>query len=229
MLKRINKFKLDVTESSFMINSYPPYFEGTLFLSNAEGRVIQKGSNLKKISIKTILDIGDPDKFLDTLFNMIGFSDESIETDVDKKEEFVSKCEEKSKQESVSPPGGLSISLPPQYSNGVSSNRSSGSFSNASNVSKQAQENVTEPGSVAVPSPPPPPPFIREKGTGSIREVQMLAIQAMMQFKKVNYNDLVSAAFLANGINVEEIPSIEHLTEDQALEIIKYGNNKYKK
>jgi hypothetical protein len=71
------------------------------------------------------------------------------------------------------------------------------------------------------------PPKVAKK-TGGIRDVQMMAIQAMLKIKKTNYEELVKAAFEENNIEVEALPTIENLTENQALEVIKYGNTKYK-
>lgn len=56
----------------------------------------------------------------------------------------------------------------------------------------------------------------------------MLAIQAMIKIKKTSYEELVKAAFEENKIECDPIPAIENLTETQALEVIRYGNNKYK-
>ena len=74
------------------------------------------------------------------------------------------------------------------------------------------------------PIPPPPP-----KKEGGIRDVQLLAIQAILKLRKVEYTELVTAAFQESGISTSEIPEIEKLTEEQALEVIRFGNNKYKK
>ena len=79
-------------------------------------------------------------------------------------------------------------------------------------------------GGTDFPIPPPPP-----KKEGGIRDVQLLAIQAILKLRKVEYTELVTAAFQESGIAASEIPEIEKLTEEQALEVIRFGNNKYKK
>jgi hypothetical protein len=66
----------------------------------------------------------------------------------------------------------------------------------------------------------------REDG---IKDVQMLAINTQLDLNKANYKELVKEAFEEAGIEVDEIPTIDNLTYKQAIEVIKYGNKKFKR
>lgn len=66
----------------------------------------------------------------------------------------------------------------------------------------------------------------REDG---IKDVQILAITTQIDLNKANYKELVQEAFAEAGIEVDVIPPIEELTYKQAIEIIKYGNKKFKR
>lgn len=62
-----------------------------------------------------------------------------------------------------------------------------------------------------------------------IKDVQILAINTQLELNNADYKQLVKEAFEQAGIEVNEIPPIEKLTYRQAIEVIKYGNQKFKK
>lgn len=91
---------------------------------------------------------------------------------------------------------------------------------------------------------PPPPPggeqqksnsqkrpeaSVEERSEESIKDVQILAINTQLELNKADYKELVSEAFTEAGIEFSEVPPLEQLTYQQAIEVIKYGNRKFKK
>jgi hypothetical protein len=47
--------------------------------------------------------------------------------------------------------------------------------------------------------------------------------------QKISYEDLVAEAFRANGINKSPLPAVDQLTYDEAVHVVKYGNDKFRK
>jgi hypothetical protein len=88
------------------------------------------------------------------------------------------------------------------------------------------------------PSVPTPPPVMRSQdlpmtnmgGTKSlISDVQRAALHSILQMQKISYEDLVTEAFQANGIVKNPIPQVDQLSYDEAVHVVKYGNDKFRK
>lgn len=61
-----------------------------------------------------------------------------------------------------------------------------------------------------------------------ISDVQRVALNGILSMNSANYNELAQEAFAANNIN-KAIPNKEDLSYDEAVVVIKYGNDKYRK
>ncbi len=61
-----------------------------------------------------------------------------------------------------------------------------------------------------------------------ISDVQKVALNGQLKLRKLNYDELVAAAFSHHGIEVDEIPPMENLTYQQAVKIIGFANEVYK-
>jgi hypothetical protein len=67
-------------------------------------------------------------------------------------------------------------------------------------------------------------------GTKSlISDVQRAALHSILQMQKISYEDLVTEAFQANGIVKNPIPQVDQLSYDEAVHVVKYGNDKFRK
>lgn len=64
--------------------------------------------------------------------------------------------------------------------------------------------------------------------TIGISDVQRVALNGILTMHKADYNELAQEAFTNKGIG-DPIPIKEQLTYEQAVVVIKYGNDKYKK
>ena len=62
-----------------------------------------------------------------------------------------------------------------------------------------------------------------------VNEVQKVAIAGIMQMKQVTYDELSKLTFEYHSWDTSSIPSRDDLTYDQAIALIKYGNNVLKK
>lgn len=82
-----------------------------------------------------------------------------------------------------------------------------------------------------VPEMPPTPklPFAPQKnGADRISDVQRVALNGILSMRNINYEDLAKEAFEARGID-KTIPPKEALSYEDAVIVIKYGNDKYRK
>ena len=70
---------------------------------------------------------------------------------------------------------------------------------------------------------------IMMEGPSLISDVQKAALMGILNLKGVQYTDLVSEAFSANNITKDEVPPIDELTYQEAVAIVKYGNDKFRK
>jgi hypothetical protein len=61
-----------------------------------------------------------------------------------------------------------------------------------------------------------------------ISDVQKVALNGILTMNNADYNELAAEAFQANGIN-KPVPPRENLNYDEAVTVIKYGNEKYRK
>lgn len=77
---------------------------------------------------------------------------------------------------------------------------------------------------------PPTPnlPFSSQEGNNGISDVQRVALNGILSMRNIQYEDLAKEAFESNGIN-KEVPNKEQLSYEDAVVIIKYGNDKYRK
>ena len=87
---------------------------------------------------------------------------------------------------------------------------------------------------------PPPPvvntvpstssiPFATQPtGAMGISDVQCVALNGILDMQSIEYNVLAKEAFESRGIS-KQIPSKEELNYDDAVVIIKYGNDKFRK
>jgi len=62
-----------------------------------------------------------------------------------------------------------------------------------------------------------------------ISDVQKAALHGILSSKKVSYQDLVEEAFEANGIVKNPIPEADDLTYEEAVCVVKYGNDKFRR
>jgi hypothetical protein len=62
-----------------------------------------------------------------------------------------------------------------------------------------------------------------------ISDVQKAALHGILSYKGVEYNELVKEAFEANGIVKNPIPAAEDLTYQEAVCVVKYGNDKFRR
>lgn len=93
---------------------------------------------------------------------------------------------------------------------------------------------------------PPPPPVPQAKpvltpdelpmtsrtlggGKAMISDVQRAALHSILQMQKISYEDLVREAFQVHGIVKEPIPQVDQLSYEEAVHVVKYGNDKFRK
>lgn len=91
----------------------------------------------------------------------------------------------------------------------------------------------------APPSPPQPtssgdafPPKAASIGTAGaqrISDVQKAALNGILSLKGVDYETLVKEALSASGTTIDTVVSIDDLSYQDAVTIIKYGNDKFRK
>ena len=60
-----------------------------------------------------------------------------------------------------------------------------------------------------------------------ISDVQKAALNAILSIRKVNYTELAAEAFANAGIN-KPVPEQDKLIYDDAVVVIKFGNDKYR-
>jgi hypothetical protein len=96
---------------------------------------------------------------------------------------------------------------------------------------------VAEPAPI-VPAPPsasPAPtvdlPFsaTQPETVNKINDVQKVAISGILTLRKMTYDQLATEAFADAGAPGYQYPPVEQLTYDEAVVVIKYGNNKFRK
>lgn len=63
----------------------------------------------------------------------------------------------------------------------------------------------------------------------TITDVQMAALDALLNLRDVKYEDLAQAAFAENKLSLDNIPTKEMLDYKQAVAVISYGNHLYRK
>lgn len=85
---------------------------------------------------------------------------------------------------------------------------------------------IPEPATDAIP-PTPNLPFVQET-LGDISNVQRVALNGILSMNNIKYEDLATEAFQARGIN-KPVPPKEKLEYADAVIVIKYGNDKYRK
>lgn len=62
-----------------------------------------------------------------------------------------------------------------------------------------------------------------------ISDVQKAALQSILSIKGVEYEALAQEAFEFNGLSISPIPSPDKLTYQEAVYVVKYGNDKFRK
>lgn len=62
-----------------------------------------------------------------------------------------------------------------------------------------------------------------------ISDIQKIALEGIVSSKGITFAELVKEAFTAHGIVKEPFPSRDNLTYDEAVLVIKYGNDKFRK
>ena len=92
---------------------------------------------------------------------------------------------------------------------------------------------------VKVPNIPPAPPLPNSGvtagltmggGQTTISDVQMAALQSIISIQGVKYNQLVKDAFDSKGVELPNgIPAMETLSYKDAVMVVKYGNDKFRK
>jgi hypothetical protein len=80
------------------------------------------------------------------------------------------------------------------------------------------------------PLPPQTPPklagHLEPNKPGTVSDVQMAALTGFVELKGFNYQDLSQSAFMQAGLPIDAIPEKEGLSYNQAVIIIKHGNEK---
>jgi hypothetical protein len=85
------------------------------------------------------------------------------------------------------------------------------------------------PATATVPITPTLPLSVDEGLSGiGISDVQRVALNGILTMNNAQYNELALEAFQANGIN-KVVPNKEDLNYDEAVVVIKFGNDKYRK
>jgi hypothetical protein len=69
---------------------------------------------------------------------------------------------------------------------------------------------------------------IEQTGNGKISDVQKAALNAILSIRKIAYSDLALEAFASAGIT-RPIPTADDLSYEDAVVVIKFGNDKYRK
>ena len=64
--------------------------------------------------------------------------------------------------------------------------------------------------------------------SGDVSDVQKVALNSILKRLSVAYEVLAREAFEINGLDTTEIPSQDDLTYQQAVHVIKYGNDKFR-
>jgi hypothetical protein len=97
----------------------------------------------------------------------------------------------------------------------------------------QVPKTITTPSIPQMPSiPPMPTPKVDVINTGEpdyISDVQRAALQSILSIKGVSYEPLAKEAFEFNGLNINPIPDPDKLSYQEAVYVIKYGNDKFRK
>jgi hypothetical protein len=80
-------------------------------------------------------------------------------------------------------------------------------------------------------APPADLPFstTQPETASKINDVQKVAISGILTMRKMTYDQLATEAFADAGAPGYQYPPVEQLTYDEAVVIIKYGNNKFRK
>lgn len=97
---------------------------------------------------------------------------------------------------------------------------------------KPAFPKIPSPTATSGMSAPKVPPSMTAGSGGSvgrITDVQMAALDALLNLRDVKYEDLAKEAFEANGLSTDNIPAKENLDYKQAVSVISYGNHLYRK
>ena len=73
-------------------------------------------------------------------------------------------------------------------------------------------------------------PFSKVEGLAGvvISDVQKVALKGILSMNNANYEELAKEAFDANGIS-KPVPTKENLSYEEAVAVIKFGNEKYRK
>jgi len=72
-------------------------------------------------------------------------------------------------------------------------------------------------------------PTINNGAPESISDVQKAALHSILNINGVEYETLVTETFAANGITKTPIPSPDDLTYQEAVYVVKYGNDKFRR
>lgn len=80
----------------------------------------------------------------------------------------------------------------------------------------------------AMPAAPSAPFTPQQNGNDKISDVQRVALNGILSMRNINYEDLAKEAFEARGVD-KPIPPKENLSYEDAVIVIKYGNDKYRK
>lgn len=128
---------------------------------------------------------------------------------------------------SPAPPVAQSPGLPPGVPSSVSNSMT---LAQTAEPKPAAQPMPSFPAPDMNPPATPDVPFSKQEGGGNgITDVQRVALNGILSMMKgVSYDDLAKEAFEANGID-KDVPVKENLTYEDAVIVIKYGNDKYRK
>jgi hypothetical protein len=87
----------------------------------------------------------------------------------------------------------------------------------------------TAPSDTPVPAADLPFSTTQPETVSKINDVQKVAISGILTLRKMTYDQLASEAFADAGAPGYQYPLVEQLTYDEAVVVIKYGNNKFRK
>jgi hypothetical protein len=147
----------------------------------------------------------------------------------------------------VSTPVAVGLAMPP----GVEMNVSSGTVITQEEPAVVAPPEPVAPTTPSIPTPPPAPasmplpptvnlsanekpmaakaPTIHVGEPESISDVQKAALHSILSIKGVEYETLVGEAFTANGVVKTPVPGPDDLTYQEAVFVVKYGNDKFRR
>ena len=80
-----------------------------------------------------------------------------------------------------------------------------------------------------VPTASVPPTTVQSSEDTKINDVQLAALDGILELKNIDPNLIIKEAFEINNLDTTDLPTKEMLSYQQAVLVIKYGNEKFRK